>query len=102
GGAAGFVPRLGVDPAGDHSGAGEPQRVVGVVAELRMVRPETSIDEAVLHRLGIEHRHLTPRLLEWKHLGRGMVRALLAECRIIEPAHARSQPDPALLFYPAL
>src|SRR5262245_62806683 len=28
GGIAGLVPHLGVDPAGDHSAAGEPQRVV--------------------------------------------------------------------------
>src|SRR5262249_13293770 len=97
GGIAGLVPHLGVDPAGYHAGAGEPQCVVGVVAELRMVSPEASIDEAVLHCLGIEHRYLPPRLLERKHFGRRMVRTLLAECWIIDPAHGRGKPHPAAL-----
>src|SRR5918994_2751165 len=68
-GIAGLVPYRAVDPAGDLTGTGEPQRVIGVVAELRMVSAEACVDKAVLHRLGIEHRHLAPRAVEWEHLG---------------------------------
>ena len=94
---AGLVEHLGVDPAGHRAGAAEPQRIVGVIAELRVMRAEAGVDEGVLHRLGIEHRHLARRLLEREHLGGGMVRALLAEGRIVHAAHGRGEPDPALL-----
>src|SRR5262245_814914 len=58
GGIASFLPHLGIDPTGYWAGARKPQRVVGVIAELRVMRAKASIDEAVLHRFGIEHRHL--------------------------------------------
>src|SRR5262249_1316808 len=57
-GCTGLVERLGVEPARDLPGAAEPERVVRVVAELRMVGAEAKVDEAVLHRLRIEHRRL--------------------------------------------
>src|SRR5262249_6983241 len=40
-----FIPHFRVDPAGDRTGAGQPQRVVGVVTELRMMCTETGVDE---------------------------------------------------------
>ena len=96
GGIARLLPHLGVDPARHRTGAREPQRFVGVVAELRVMGAETGIDEAVFHRLGIEHRHLASRQVERKRLGRGMVRALPAEGRILDTAHCRGKPHPAL------
>ena len=53
---AGLVEHLGVDPAGHRPGARQPQRVVGVIAELRMVGAEAGVDELVLLGLRIEHR----------------------------------------------
>ena len=41
--------------------AAGPQHVVGVVAELQMMRPEAGVDERVLHGLGIEHRKMAVR-----------------------------------------
>jgi hypothetical protein len=61
---AGLVEHLGVDPAGNWAGAAEPQRVIGVVAELKVVGGKAGVDEAVLHRLGVEHRHLACRLFQ--------------------------------------
>ena len=40
----------GIDPAGDGAGARDPQRIVGVVAELRVMGAEAGIDEAVFLR----------------------------------------------------
>ena len=95
GGVAGLIPNLRVDPAGHGTAAGEPKRVVGVIAELRVVRAEASVDEAVLHRLGIEHRDLTSGAVEREYLGRGMVRILLAEGWVLDSAHGRGEPHPA-------
>ena len=57
---------------------------------------EAGVDEGVLHRLRIEHRQRPVGLLEREQLGGRMVRALLAEVRILRPAHRRRQPHPAL------
>ena len=61
------------------------------------MRAEAGVDEGVLHRLGIEHRHLARRPLEREHLGRRMIGALLAEvpgcpCRAPSP---RATPGPS-------
>ena len=56
------VEHLRVQPADHRAAAARPQRVVGVVAELRMVRAEAGVDERVLLRLRIEHRELPGRL----------------------------------------
>ena len=45
---AGLVEHLGVEPADHRAAAARPQRLVGVVAELRMVRREAGVDERVL------------------------------------------------------
>ena len=93
---AGLVPHLRVYPASDWARAREPERVLGVVAELRVVGAEACIEVVVFHRLGIKHRHLTSRLVEREDLGRGMIRALLAEGRVLGAAHRRREPHPAL------
>ena len=94
---AGLVKHFGVDPAGHRAGAAEPQRVVGVVAELQMMGAKAGVDEAILHRLGIEHRHLARRFFQREYLCRRVIGALLAERRIVHAAHGGRQPDPALL-----
>src|ERR1035437_3479179 len=58
---------------------------------------EAGVDEAVLHGLGIEHRHLACRLFERERLGRRMIRAFLAKGRVIHPAHGGREPYPTLL-----
>src|SRR4029079_13401954 len=63
-GIAGLVEHLGVDPAGDLTGAGPPQRVVGVITELRMVRAKAGVDELVFLGLEIEHGRLARALIE--------------------------------------
>src|SRR5262249_58507342 len=82
GGVAGLLEDLGVEPARHLSSAAEPERVVGVIAELRMVRAEAEVDEGVLHRLRIKHGSLAYVAIDWKHLGGRMIRALLAEGRV--------------------
>ena len=62
-----------------------------------MVGAEAGIDEAVLLRLGIEHRYLPARTLEREGLGRRMIRSLPAISRIFDAAHRRRQPHTALL-----
>ena len=57
---------------------------------------EAGVDEAVLHRLEIEHRERPVRLLQRGKLGGGMVRALLAEIRVLGPAHRGRHPHPAV------
>src|SRR5919201_6252093 len=86
-----------VDPTRHLAGAGEPQRIVSVVAELRVMRAEARIDERVLHGLRLEHRYLTRRLLEREYLGRRMIRAFLAPRRVVPPAHGRGEPHAPLL-----
>src|SRR5262245_51266773 len=102
GGVRRFIPYLGVDPARDRSGAREPKRIIGVVAELRMVSTKASINEAVLHRLRIEHRYLAARDLKRECFRRRMLRALLAKGWIISPSHRRRKPHAALLVEHAI
>src|SRR6516162_9471016 len=58
----GRVEHLGVEPAEDiaASPATEPQRVVGVASELKMVSREAKVDQRELPGLGIIHRRLPP------------------------------------------
>src|SRR6059058_815929 len=51
----------------------EPKRIIGVVAELRMMGAEAGIDEAVLLGLGIENRNLPSGAFQREGLGRRMV-----------------------------
>ena len=62
-----------------------------------MVRLEAGADQRDLAGLGLDHRQVPRRGLQREHLGRRMVRALLAEVRIRRRADARGEPDPALL-----
>src|SRR4029077_11215749 len=92
-----FIPHFCVDPACYRAGAGQPQSIVGVIAELRMMRAEASVDEVILHRLWIEHCDLTGTLIDRENLGVWVTGTLLAPVRVVHPAHGRRQPDPALL-----
>ncbi len=94
---AGLVEHPRVDPTGDRTCAAEPQRVVSVVAKLRMVRAEAGIDECVFHRLRVKHGHLACTSFEWENLGVRIVGALFAPSRIIHAAHGGREPDTALL-----
>src|SRR5262249_8669874 len=76
-GVAGVVEDAGVDPAGDRTTAADPQRVVGIVAELEMMGAEAGINKRVLHGLGVEHRRLARGAVQREHLGGGMIRPLL-------------------------
>jgi hypothetical protein len=69
---------------------------VVVKAEMQVVGLEAGVDERVLHRLRVEHRELPVALFQRKELGRGMLGALLAEGRVVEPAHRGGQPHSAL------
>ena len=86
---AGIVEDPGVDPPRDRAGAAEPERVVGIVAELQMVGLEAGIDEGVPHRFRIEHRDLTARPLEGEDAGGRMIGTPFTEGRVVEPAQAR-------------
>ena len=59
------------------------------------MRAEAGVDEGVFLRLRIEDRELADVLLDREHLGRRMVRTLLAEVRVVRTADRRRQPDPA-------
>src|SRR5215468_6916743 len=96
-GIAGRIEYLGVEPSRDGAGAAEPQRVVSVIAELRVMGAEAGVDEDVLHRFGIENRRLTPRPLDREHLGRRMLRSLLAERRVVWTAHVHREPNASAL-----
>src|SRR4029077_19845815 len=91
-----FIPHFCVDPACYRAGAGQPQSIVGVIAELWMMRAEASVDEVILHRLWIDHCDLTGTLVDRENLGVWVTGTLLAPVRVIHPAHGRRQPDPAL------
>ena len=86
-GIAGLIPDFGIDPAGHGAGPGEPQCIVGVIAELRMMSAKAGIDEAVLHCLGIEHGGLPPRAIDRKRLRGRVIGILFAKRRIIDAAH---------------
>ena len=58
---------------------------------------EARVDEGVLHCFGIEHRRLTAGTLERESLGGWVFGSFLAEVRIVDAAHRRRQPQPALL-----
>src|SRR6267142_1750368 len=71
---AGLVEHLGVDPADVSSSApgARPQRLVGVVAKLQMMRAEAGLIGGVLAGLRIVHRHAAVGAVERKLDGRGM------------------------------
>ncbi len=71
---AGLVEHLGVDPAdvaAAAAGAG-PDRLVGVVAELQMMRAEAGLIGGVLAGLRVVHRHAAVGAVERKLDGRRM------------------------------
>ena len=82
---AGFLEHFCVEPADDRrlrtAGAG-PQRIIGIVGEVQMVRREAGVDQRELSRRRIIHRQLAAGCLQRKHLRRGMARSLLAESRV--------------------
>ena len=65
---AGRVVHLRVDPAEDIAAAAEPDGVVRIEPEFRMVRPEAGIERRVLAGLRIPHRRLPQRFLDRKQL----------------------------------
>jgi hypothetical protein len=71
---AGLVQHLGVDPADIAAAAtgAHPQRIVGVIAELQMVRAKAGLVSGVLAGLGIIHRHPAVGAVE-RELHRGWV-----------------------------
>ena len=95
---AGLVEHLGVDPADIATAAAgaHPQRLVGVVAELQMMRAEAGLVGGVLAGLRIVHRHPAVGAVERKLHGRGVARALLAERRVVRHVARRREPDAAL------
>ncbi len=95
-GVARRIEHLRVQPAHHRTAAARPQRVVGVVAELRMVRRVTRLDERVLHRLRIEHREMAHGAIHRKRLRRRMIRSRLAPRRVVGAAHRRRKPEPAV------
>src|SRR5439155_10640115 len=82
---AGLEEQLGVHPA-DHAARraarGEPQRLVGVVTEVQVVRGETGVDVLPLARLRVVYGDLAQGAFLRRNLGRGMIGALLAEIRV--------------------
>ena len=95
---AGLVEHLGVDPADIAAAAAgaHPQRLVGVVAELQMMRTEAGLVGGVFAGLRIVHRHPAVGAVERKLDRRRMARALLAEVGIVRLVAGRGQPDAAL------
>ena len=99
---AGLFIHFGVEPA-DHAALGRPgagpQRVVGVLAEIEVMRLEAGVDERPLAGLRVVHRELPAGLVERRDLGGRMVRALLAEVGVCRRPDPRGEPDPALLVH---
>src|SRR6185295_4081179 len=93
----GLIKSLAVEPARDLPATTGPDRVVTIVAELQVVRPEAGIDKAVFQRLGVENGKLAQILLDWEQLGRRVAGSLLAKVGIDGAADCRRQPDAALL-----
>ena len=88
---AGLVEHLGVDPADIAAAAAgaHPQRLVGVVAELQMMRAEAGLVGGVLAGLRIVHRHPAVGAVERELNGRRM--ASSPSCRSRDcPACGRS------------
>src|SRR5208283_3661394 len=74
----------------------KPQGLVLVLREKEMVREEAGVDVVPLLLLWIPDRELSAVLVQWHHLRRRMVRALLAEVRVVRPAEARAEIHAAL------
>ena len=97
---AGFLEHLSVEPSEDlvRCAAGaRPQSVVGILGEVQMMRAETGVDERELPGFRIVHGELAVGAFDGKDLRRRMIRPFSAEGRVRRPAHARGEPDPALL-----
>ena len=62
-----------------------------------MMRAETGVDERELPGFRIVHGELAVGAFDGKDLRRRMIRPFSAEGRVRRPAHARGEPDPALL-----
>src|SRR5262249_8893730 len=92
-----LIELLAVEPARNLTAAAGPDRVIGVIAKLQMMRPEAGVDELVGHGLGFEHGKLAHVLFDWKQLGRWMARSLLAELRVVRSADGGRHPQPALV-----
>ena len=95
-GVSAAVELLRVQPADDGAAAAGPQRVIGVVAELQVVRGEAGVDERVLLRPGIEHRDVAHGAVHREGLRRRVIRAGLAERGVVGAAHRRREPQPAV------
>ena len=91
---AGLLELVRVEPTDHLLSATGPEQVI-VARELQMMGRVAGIDEAIFAALGLVDGQAAARLLEWKQLGRGMIRARLAEGGIIWPAHARRVPHAA-------
>ena len=94
---AGLFEHLAIQPADHLAAAARPQRVVGVLGKHQMVRAEAGADVRELLRLRIPHREMASRALDREQLRRRMIRARLAEVRIVRRPHGRSDPHAALL-----
>src|SRR2546427_742768 len=97
---AGFLEHLSIEPPEDlvrRTARTRPQRVVGILGKVQMMRAETGVDERELPGFRIVHGELAVGAFDGKDLCRGVIRPLPAEGRIRGPAHARGEPDPALL-----
>src|SRR5260221_490204 len=73
-----------------------PHGLVGVIAELQVVRAEAGLVGGVLAGLRVVHRHPAVGAVERELLRRRVLRALLAEGGIVRHMAGRGQPDPAL------
>ena len=103
---AGFPEQLRVHPADDGQFVleivAEPQRVVGILGKIQMVRPETRVNERELRGLRVVHRDLAGVLhepgggaREWVHPRRRIARrgrairwrmlGRTALCRVVDP-----------------
>ena len=91
------VPHLRVQPADHGTAAAGPKRVVGVKAELQVVRAEAGVDELIVLGLRIEHGELAQVAFQREQLGRGMIRTRLAEVGIVR---ARAPPPRATAARP--
>ncbi len=96
-GVAGFEEHLPVEPADHLAAAAGPQRVVLVIGELQMVRGVARVDEGVLTRLGVVHGELPVRTTRREGLGRGVIRAFLAEGAVVRRADPGRVPDESFL-----
>ena len=96
---AGLVVHLRVDPSEDVAAAAEPDGVVRVEAEFRMVRPETGVERRVLARLRIPHRGLAQRFLDRVDLRRREIRSRQTVGGILAAACGCREPHAALAIH---